>query len=144
MNKILTLAALGLFAAAAPAAAETTVPGAHFVENWDLSEDGAVSLTEATERRDDIFTTFDADEDGKLSSEEYDAFDEARAADMADMPGHGNGRFNNSMTREASDLNGDGIVTREEFVGGTPDWFAGRDRNGDGVITTADFGPGAN
>ena len=40
------------------------------------------------------------------------------------------------------DTDGNGIITRAEFVDGTPVWFAQRDRNGDGVITTADFGNG--
>lgn len=139
MAAVAIAAALGM-----PAFAETAPPGAHFVENWDLSGDGKVSLDEATQRRADIFAAFDADEDGTLSSEEYDTFDEARAADMADQTGAGMGRLDQSMNRSFSDLNGDGIVTREEFVGGTADWFATRDRNGDGVITTADFGPESN
>ncbi|MBW6507785.1 MAG: hypothetical protein K0B00_13730 [Rhodobacteraceae bacterium] len=40
------------------------------------------------------------------------------------------------------DTDGNGIITRAEFVDGTPVWFAQRDRNGDGVITSADFGNG--
>lgn len=59
-------AALALTSAMALAAG---VPGEHFVENWDLDGDGIVTLAEAQERRGDVFTTFDADEDGKLSAE---------------------------------------------------------------------------
>jgi hypothetical protein len=60
-------------------------PGTHFMENWDLDGDGQVTFAEAEERRGDIFTMFDQDEDGLLSSEEYDLFDETRAAEMALM-----------------------------------------------------------
>ncbi|SFL62012.1 hypothetical protein [Shimia aestuarii] len=54
--------------------AEPGGPGAHFVENWDLNGDGHVTLAEATERRADIFLTFDADENGVLDAEEHDLF----------------------------------------------------------------------
>jgi hypothetical protein len=60
-------------------------PGAHFVLNWDQDQNGAVSLDEAEMKRDDLFTSFDADEDGFLSAEEYTAFDEMRAADQEAM-----------------------------------------------------------
>ena len=120
------------------------VPGGHFVENWDLDENGSVSFEEVSERRSDIFLTFDADDNGILNSEEYDMFDEARAADQENSgDGHGRGKNNaaNAMSREFADTNADGQVTRDEFLAGTPGWFQMRDRNGDGVVTTQDFGP---
>jgi len=40
------------------------------------------------------------------------------------------------------DADFNGIITMEEFLNGTPAWFAMRDRNVDDVITTADFGNG--
>lgn len=136
---------------AAPAAAQDMKPGLHFIENWDFDANGAVSLDEATERRADIFTTFDADENDVLSPDEYDLFDEARQNDMemnaaavGGPVGGGMGGFDRSMRREVADLDGDGNVTREEFVGGTPAWFAMRDRDGNGAITIADFGRGGN
>ena len=39
------------------------------------------------------------------------------------------------------DSNGDGTITQAEFVAGTDQWFALRERTGDDVVTTADFGP---
>ncbi|MEC3861514.1 EF-hand domain-containing protein [Mesobacterium sp. TK19101] len=144
-------------------------PGGHFVENWDLNGDGQVTLEEATERRGDVFTTFDSDENGILTAEEYDLFDEARANDMENNGmGHGNGGGQgqgqgkgqgqgggqghghgaadgmrnpaNGMLREFTDANGDGEVTRDEFIASVPVWFENMDRNGDGVVTVADFG----
>ncbi len=134
------LTCLALPAIALPAFAQ---PGAHFVENWDLDEDGQVTLAEAIERRGDIFFSFDADENGTIDAEEYKMFDEARAADMEGQGGHGNGPMKNAeagMHLAYNDVDGDGAVSREEFLGRAPDWFADMDRDGDGVITVADFG----
>ncbi|MCB6179868.1 hypothetical protein LHP98_17235 [Rhodobacter sp. Har01] len=39
-----------------------------------------------------------------------------------------------------TDTDGDGQVTRAEFVDFTPTFFARRDRNGDGRISSEDFG----
>lgn len=149
--------------------------GTHFITNWDRNDDGIVTLAEATEKRGDIFTAFDADEDGKLSASEYDSFDEARAADQAGMQqamggmgqgngtGQGNGQGNGKgkdkghgqgngqgmmngnpeeagMMRGFNDTDGDGLISRDEFIAKTPDWFAKMDRNGDGNVTVEDFG----
>ncbi len=46
------------------------VPGGHFVGNFDLNEDGQVSLQEVTEKRADIFYMFDQDENGTLDDAE--------------------------------------------------------------------------
>ncbi|MGJ8604483.1 MAG: EF-hand domain-containing protein [Marivita sp.] len=136
---------VALLFAATTATAQNATPGGHFVESWDLNGDGQVTLAEATERRADVFLSFDADENGMLTSEEHDLFDEARAMDMAENgEGHGTGKRNpaNGMLREVTDANGDGNVTREEFLNAVPAWFAGMDRNGDNMVTTADFGRG--
>ena len=158
MLKLTTpVAALMLLTTAA--LAQTQTPGSHFINNWDADSNGAVSLEEATTKRGDIFTTFDADEDGKLSSEEYDLFDEARANDQAQMgmgngqgegqgqgkaKGHGHGGMGEEqgMQRAFNDTDGDGLVSRDEFMARVPDWFAMMDNNGDGSVTTDDFGPG--
>lgn len=127
------------------AQAEQGNPGGHFIENWDLNEDGQVSLEEATERRTDIFATFDADENGVLNAEEHDLFDEARANDMKENGmGHGKGKGNpaNGMLRKFTDANGDGSVSREEFMSAVPGWYAKMDKNGDGTVTAEDFGKG--
>lgn len=127
-------------------------PGGHFLEKWDANEDGQVTLAETTERRGDIFTTFDEDDDGFLSRSDYIMFDEARANDQATMKearqgqgqGQGQGGEGQAMTMEFNDMNGDGQVSRDEFMTRTKDWYAQMDRNGDGTVTKADFGRGNN
>jgi Ca2+-binding EF-hand superfamily protein len=42
--------------------------------------------------------------------------------------------------RSFNDEDGDGAVSREEFVGRTAEWFAMMDQTGDGTITVEDFG----
>lgn len=133
---------LALVAMAAPAWAQTQQPGAHFIENWDLDGDGAVSLEDITTRRGDVFLSFDANENGALDAEEYTYFDEARANDMENNAGHGNGmrRASEGMTLAFNDTDGNGEVSRAEFLDRASDWMAILDRNQDGSVTTADFG----
>lgn len=131
---------------AAFALAQQGNPGAHFLENWDFDEDGQVTLAEATERRGDIFVTFDSDDDGILSGAEYDLFDQARANDMRENGmGHGNGPGKkgmnpaNGMKREFTDANGDGQVTHDEFMASVSGWYGAIDKNADGTVTAEDF-----
>ena len=133
-----------LVVAASTAVAENQQPGAHFIENWDLDGDGAVSLEDIATRRGDVFMAFDADENGELDPEEYVYFDEARANDMESNGGHGNGhgmrRASEGMTLAFNDTDGNGEVSREEFLTHSGDWLNMLDRNGDGLVTSADFG----
>lgn len=153
MKLTVTSAALTL-ALAGAAFAQQGNPGAHFLQNWDQDGDGAVSLDEAQTKRGDLFTSFDADEDGLLSSDEYAAFDEMRAADQEQMreemgrTGNGNSKgmgmgmmqAEGGMMRAFNDPDGDGMVSRDEFVGRSADWFDMMDSNEDGKITEDDFG----
>ena len=137
--------------------AQQNIPGAHFIENWDFNEDGQVTKAEAVERRGDIFTTFDENDDGILSASDYAAFDEARDADHEAVQqgddaeqgkgkGQGGGKYGRGqgMALQFNDVNGDGQVSRDEFIDRTDDWFAMMDKNGDGTITADDFGRGNN
>ena len=46
------------------------------------------------------------------------------------------------MLRAYNDLDGDGLVSRDEFMARVPDWFSMMDRNGDGTVSEEDFGKG--
>ncbi len=133
--------------AATPVVAQTPGPAAHFIENWDLDGDGAVTADEAARKRDELFTMFDADEDDQLNLDEWALFDETRRADLqtnmtevdkASMAGLAAG-----FARPFNDPDGDGAVTREEFVGRAGPALEAMDHDGDGVLTGADFVPAA-
>ena len=118
--------------------------GVHFMENWDLNEDGKVTPEEATEKRGEIFAMFDQDDNNVLDGEEYTLFDETRAGQYEankEETGRGGRNATQGMNRSFTDANGDGEVTKEEFMGAGDAWFARRDKNGDGVLNKDDFGP---
>lgn len=122
-------------------AAGSGVPGQNFINSWDENEDGKVTLAEIQEKRSSIFLSFDSDDNGILDADEYIYFDEARANDMADKNvGQTNKKAGSPMTLEANDIDGDGQVSREEFLENAKSFFEQKDANGDGAITTDDFG----
>ncbi len=167
MKPLFLLTAAAALAAITALASSHQPFGAHFLEQWDLDENGEVSLSEATEKRGDIFTMFDVNEDDVLDTEEFAAFDTHREEDaqmhrddrgmgqgqgrgqgMGQGQGRGQGnpepgfmRVHSAMTKAFNDTDGDGTVTRSEFVEATPRWFERMDRSGDNVITGDDFGP---
>lgn len=143
MTSPLPLAALLAAALAFPAMAQQGNPGAHFIENWDLNDDGQVTIEEATQKRNDVFYMFDQDENGSLNAAEYDLFDETLKADMQANAGGHQGQMqgvSNAMAREFNDVDADGLVSLEEFLSRVPAWFEMMDRDGDNMLTTSDFG----
>jgi len=81
-RRSLTITA-AVIAFALPLAASAVTPGENFLTNWDLDEDGKVTLEEVLERRGDLFSSFDADEDGSLSAAEMADHDAMREAMQA-------------------------------------------------------------
>ena len=146
MKTTLTIAAVALSLSATVASAGE-VPGAHFVQAWDLNGDGHVSLADAREQRANVFAMFDESEDGVMDESEFATFAEHRAADAQEQ-GEAGGKaakerrkkMGQGMGLAFNDANGDGKVTLEEFVAGTKAWLAMIDRNGDGRIDLSDFG----
>ncbi len=139
MKRFVLIAALLI-----PATLMANEPGAHFIENWDLDADGAITLAELEEKRADVFYAFDADDDGVLTAAEYAYFNEARAADMENMPEQaraGMSAAEEGMTLPFNDTDGNGSVSREEFLAAAKAWLVLIDRDGSGDITAADFHP---
>lgn len=115
------------------------VPGQHFFENWDLDGNAEVTLEELSERRGNVFLSFDADDNGILSAEEFELLDEARASHHAsEGKGHGKGG-GEMMELSANDTDGNGEVSREEFMAQSAAMLGALDENADGVVTSADF-----
>lgn len=141
--KLLSLATAAALLFTSAAFAQQGGMGGHFIENWDQDSDGAVTLAELAEKRENVFASFDSNEDGMLDAEEYALFDEARANDQAQIGGgHGKGKNGpeTPMERSFNDTNADGMVSAEEWAAGSPLMFAKLDKNGDGKVTSDDFG----
>ncbi|ATG49026.1 calcium-binding protein [Celeribacter ethanolicus] len=133
--------------AALPFAAQAQGIGGEFMTNWDLNEDGQVTLAEVRERRGDLFYMFDEDEDGKLNDAEYATFDETRAMDREMHleeygttmgPGQGQG------LGQGGQAQGQGPRGPRAFAAGIDSVQASmtrkaNDLNRDGVVTRAEF-----
>ena len=127
---------------AASAALAQTSPGDQFMQAWDLDGNGTATLAELQQMRGNLFVTFDANDDGLLDAEEYVMFDEARAEDVANYQDNQRAQMQkvaDGLRLDVADQDGDGAVSREEFVQSAEAWFAALDKNGDGGITMADF-----
>ncbi|HKK97172.1 MAG TPA: EF-hand domain-containing protein [Marivita sp.] len=138
-NLILISATLVLSATATLA---QTTPGDQFMQSWDLNSDGIATLEELREMRDNVFYTFDANEDGYLDAEEYVMFDEARQNDVNNYEADQREQMlavADGMSLSNSDTNGDGRVEQSEFLTGTDRWFADLDNDRSGGITLVDF-----
>jgi hypothetical protein len=101
-------------------------PMRHMMETYDTNGDGAVSQAEIDEMRAGRLAEFDADGDGQLSLEEYEAlWLDAMRDRMVD-------RF------QFHDDDGDGQVTVSEFGKRSSKIVERHDRNGDGVLNEED------
>jgi len=71
---------VSLFAVALTASSSFAADGfqEHFMGEWDLNNDGEITVEEVTERRANIFASFDADESGYLEAEERALMNEMR------------------------------------------------------------------
>jgi len=113
-----------------------------FMTNWDLDGNGAITLAEVMEMRENISYSFDSNADGAIDGAEYDMFDEARANDMSSVRKSDKLKMKSiagGLARATTDVDGDGQVTRAEFMDTAEPWHKKLDRNGDGKVTSADF-----
>ena len=130
---------------------EAFVPGEEFMLQWDLNEDGKVTLQEAREKRGDIFTMFDQDEDGTYSADEIALIDEHKAMEReaGKGPGHnqpegmgqgkgpGNGMGQGKGMGKGMGRGQGGVRAMRDMP--TAEGLAMLDANGDGTIAREEF-----
>jgi Ca2+-binding EF-hand superfamily protein len=109
--------------------------------SMDANSDGFISVDEIDAQHESMFSTMDANDDGVLAENEYTA-----------MPMGGGGGMNPRKQEQmqmrkgkrfkAMDIDGDGKVTREEFVGVGRKQFQAMDTNGDLKVDVEEFRAG--
>jgi hypothetical protein len=101
----------------------------------DADGDGIISDDEAATRHEEMFATFDLNDDGQVTLDEY----------MSMQMGAGMGvwyeqRLAEKIKRfETLDSDGDGILSQVEFMDSGQQSFADSDRDGDGKVTVWEF-----
>lgn len=122
------LAALTLAAAAcaAPVAAWSAPDPMKALAEADANRDGSISRGEFIDNRRARFSQLDRNHDGEISADDLPRRLRARAGNRLDD------------AIRAADSDGDGGVSREEFVNGGRLFELG-DRDGDGVIDPAEM-----
>lgn len=95
---------------------------AHFVEYFDTSGDGKITLKEITEDHGRLFGAVDVNGDNALSVDEF-----RRRGRLFRT-------FSTTSLFDLLDANGDGKLTVEEISGPSKKWFKRYDKNGDGVM----------
>ena len=100
----------------------------------DANDDGVVSAEEAASAADEVFTAMDADDDGKLTKDEY------MAVRMGPQLGYNSERQAAMQKAKedrfaAMDSDADGSVSKEEFLNSAQAHHAAADGDGDGKVT---------
>jgi hypothetical protein len=101
--------------------------GLAFMEQYDTNKDGSLTQAEIDQARKDRLAKFDADKDGKLSLKEYEALW---------LDAH-----HRQMVRDFQrlDIDGDAVVTGDEYGRPLDKLVQFRDRNNDGKLNKDDM-----
>lgn len=119
--------ALGFGLIASPAFAQDR--GDRMWERLDKNGDGRIALSEVDERHRARLAAADANGDGYITRDEWNAHREKRRAE--------------SKARAFPDKDGDGVVSRAEFMAKAGERFDKLDADGDGVLTEEEMKAGA-
>ena len=117
-------------------------------DRMDVNRDGKLDAADRAARESQMFDRIDTDRNGSLSRAEFDAMHQRgpKGAGMAGMDHgpdgmkgmkHGRRGGRGGMGKVA-DANGDGAITRDEFVAGALKRFDTADADRDGTITPAE------
>jgi hypothetical protein len=127
---------------------------AGFVTEWDMNEDGVVTIEDLADRRGMLFDMFDLNGDGGIDGEEQANMAETIAGQMeanhggegrgnGQGGGHGRGgpgqMIHAAMTADFADTDRDGIISAAEWAEATPRLFTQMDANEDGQLNQMDF-----
>lgn len=110
--------------AISPAHAQGQRDPAQLLERADLNGDGRITRAEYREARSRLFDRLDRNKDGVINKDD--------APRRRLMRRSGSDRFQELLAY--MDRDGDGRVTRDEFVNGPTPMFDHADTNGDGVV----------
>ncbi len=111
--------------AVSPAEAQRTGNPADLLLRADADGDGRVSVEELRAARDTMFGRLDRNGDGVLTSDDRPRLEAAKRR----LEG----------LREQMDADGDGQVTKDEFVNGPTPFFTQADTNQDGFVDAAEI-----
>lgn len=106
----------------------------------DSDGDGRLSAAEAAEWREAVFGAMDADDDERLTREEYMAVQMGRGSDPEQRgPRYEEKQAEKDAAFTEMDAEGKGFVTREQFLEAAAQNFADADVDGDGFVTMPEF-----
>jgi Ca2+-binding EF-hand superfamily protein len=122
--------------------------GAKVLAALDTNKDGFVDRAEYRVGQDALFQRVDANHDGVVSREEFDAAFQRATARRAAAPkpadqGQAQPRrpFDKSRLFTRLDTNKDGAISRDEYLVAGDRLFARCDKDGDGKVAPGDCGP---
>lgn len=120
----------GAAAPAAGAAPKRTQFAQRRFDRLDANHDGAVTLAEYVAGAKALYAEFDSRHDGKVTADDIAASPRAQKRTL---------RVAEHLVRRM-DANGDGSVSRDEFLAAAKARFARLDRNGDGYLDPSEAG----
>lgn len=140
-SNLLLSAAAVLLVGTGAAFAETKAPSGDgkaphekFMSEIDTDKDGSVSAAKSDAQAAKKFEEFDANKDGSVSLDEMDKHHEAekakREAARAEREAEMKKKYQSKV-----DPDGDGKITKEEFLKNAKERHAKMDANGDGKVT---------